>query len=149
MDLELDGKVAVVTGASKGIGLAVVRALAEEGAHVVAGARGGDSLEGLERVTGVPVNLAAADGPALLIEQALAEHGQIDVLVNNVGAVTPRLGGFLSVTDEEWLPSFSLTVMAAVRTTRAALPSMIAAGAGTIVTTSSVNAVLPDPLVID
>jgi NAD(P)-dependent dehydrogenase (short-subunit alcohol dehydrogenase family) len=149
MDLELDGKVAVVTGASKGIGLAVVRALADEGAQVVAGARGVESLEGLERVSGVPVNLAAADGPALLVEQALAEHGRIDVLVNNVGAVTPRLEGFLAVTDDEWLASFTLTFMAAVRTTRAALPAMVAAGAGTIVTTSSVNASLPDPLVID
>jgi NAD(P)-dependent dehydrogenase (short-subunit alcohol dehydrogenase family) len=149
MDLELGGKVAVVTGASKGIGLAVVRALADEGAQVVAGARGVESLEGLERVTGVPVNLAAADGPALLVEQALAEHGRIDVLVNNVGAVTPRLEGFLAVTDDEWLASFTLTFMAAVRTTRAALPAMVAAGAGTIVTTSSVNASLPDPLVID
>jgi NAD(P)-dependent dehydrogenase (short-subunit alcohol dehydrogenase family) len=73
----------------------------------------------------------------------------VDILVNNVGAVSPRLTGFLDVTDEQWLASFTLNLLAAVRTTRAALPSMIAAGRGNIVTTSSVNAFLPDPAVID
>src|SRR3954447_12596726 len=149
MDLELDGKVAVVTGASKGIGLATVRALAGEGARVVAGARTVDSLDALDGVTGVAVDLAAADGPALLVGRALDDHGRIDVLVNNVGGVQPRLDGFLSVTDEDWLTSFTLTFMTTVRTTRAALPAMLEAGGGTIVTTCSVNAFLPDPLVID
>src|SRR3954468_22179708 len=83
MDLGLAGKVAVVTGASKGIGLAITRTLAGEGALVVAGARSTDTLEGLEGVTAVAVDLAAADGPALLVAQALAEHGRLDVLVNN------------------------------------------------------------------
>ena len=61
MDLGLEGKVAVVTGASKGIGLAITRSLADEGANVVAGARSTDSLEGLERVSAVPVDLIAPD----------------------------------------------------------------------------------------
>ena len=60
-----------------------------------------------------------------------------------------RLAGFLGVTDEEWLNSLNLNLMAAVRTTRAALPTMLAQGKGVIVTTSSVNAFLPDPAVID
>jgi NAD(P)-dependent dehydrogenase (short-subunit alcohol dehydrogenase family) len=149
MDLELDGKVAVVTGASKGIGLATVRALAREGARVVAGARDVSTLTATDGLTGVPVDLASVDGPALLIERALDEHGRIDVLVNNVGGVKPRPEGFLSVSDEDWLASFTLTFFAAVRTTRAALSSIVAAGGGTIVTTCSVNAFLPDPLVID
>ena len=71
------------------------------------------------------------------------------MLVNNVGAVTPRLDGFLAVTDDEWMHSLTLGFMAAVRTTRAALPGMLEAGAGTIVNTCSVNAFLPDPAVID
>jgi NAD(P)-dependent dehydrogenase (short-subunit alcohol dehydrogenase family) len=62
MDLELSGKVAVVTGASKGIGLAVTRALVDEGARVVAGARTTDALDGLDGVLAVPVDLAAPDG---------------------------------------------------------------------------------------
>src|SRR4051812_46237607 len=87
MDLEIAGKVAVVTGASKGIGLAATRAFVDEGAYVVAGARSTESLEGIERVTAVAVDLAAPDGPSVLIERAIDEHGRVDVLVNNVGAV--------------------------------------------------------------
>ena len=102
MDLELSGKVAVVTGASKGIGLAITRALADEGARVVAGARTTDSLEGLAGVTPVAVDLLAPDGPGRLVQRAIDEHGRVDVLVNNVGAVRLRLDGFLGTSDEEF-----------------------------------------------
>ena len=61
----------------------------------------------------------------------------------------PRVGGFLSITDEDWAATMNLNLMAAVRMTRAVLPSMIAAGGGAIVTMSSVNAFLPDPAVLD
>src|SRR3954452_1147681 len=152
MDLGLGGKVAVVTGASKGIGLAITRALVGEGVHVVAGAREpskelSELVEG-GQVQSVMVDLSTAAGPAELVAVA-AEHSGVDILVNNVGAVTPRLTGFLDVTDEEWLNSLTLNLMAAVRTTRAVLPTMLAAGHGNIVTVSSVNAFLPDPTVID
>ncbi|HXW36120.1 MAG TPA: SDR family oxidoreductase, partial [Acidimicrobiales bacterium] len=83
-----------------------------------------------------------------LVQAALSE-GPIDILVNNAGSVTPRLEGFASVTDEDWSKTMALTFMAAVRTTRAALPHMIARGSGSIVNNASVNATLPDPLVID
>ena len=152
MDLQLRGKIAVVTGASKGIGLAVTTALVEEGVQVVAGARSpGPDLPALQtddRVVFVPVDLSTAAGPRALVERA-AELGGIDILVNNAGAVTPRPAGFLSVTDEDWEASLTLTLMAAVRTTRAALPQLTRRGGGSIVTISSVNAYLPDPLVID
>ena len=152
MDLGLQGKVAVVTGASKGIGLAVTRALVAEGATVVAGARGaGPDLPALVAqgtVHFVPVDLSTPEGPVALVARAV-ELGGVDVLVNNAGAVSPRPDGVAAVTDDEWERSLTLTLMAAVRTTRAALPSMLARGAGSIVTVSSVNAFLPDPLVGD
>lgn len=148
----LKDKVAVVTGASVGIGLAVTQALANEGAHVVAGARKSspelDALVGTGVVQSVKVDLATPSGPGDLASVAL-EHGHIDILVNNVGAARPRLGGFLSITDEDWAFSMALNLMAAVRTTRAVLPTMLAAKNGNIVSTSSVNAFLPDPAVLD
>jgi NAD(P)-dependent dehydrogenase (short-subunit alcohol dehydrogenase family) len=152
MDLGLQGRIAVVTGASKGIGLAITQALVAEGVHVVAGSRRSspelDKLAATGRVQAVAVDLGEVTGPADLIAVALA-HGRIDILVNNVGAAATRLTGFLDITEDEWLASLNLNLMAAIRTVRAALPSMLAAGRGNIVTTSSVNARLPDPAVLD
>jgi NAD(P)-dependent dehydrogenase (short-subunit alcohol dehydrogenase family) len=152
MELGLSGKVAVVTGASKGIGLAITRALAEEGAQVITGARSTSAeltaLADTARVEPVAVDLSTSDGPTQLIEAA-KRFGGIDILVNNVGSVTPRVGGFLEVSDDEWLASINLNLMAAIRCSRAVLPTMLAAGIGNIVTISSVNAFLPDPGVID
>jgi NAD(P)-dependent dehydrogenase (short-subunit alcohol dehydrogenase family) len=152
MDLDLGGKRALVTGASSGIGLAVARRLAAEGATVVTGSRRStaelDNLRAEHDVVHVSVDLTDRTGPSRLVEAAMA-GGPLDILVNNAGAVTPRLEGFTSVTDEQWLATFDLTFMAAVRTTRAALPHMVARGAGSIVNNASVNASLPDPVVID
>ena len=120
MDLRLTDKVAIVTGASKGIGLAVTRALAEEGARVVAGARTVDSLEGLARVSAVAVDLASREGPAELVARAVAEHGRVDVLVNNVGAVRMRFQGFLGTSDEEFEWAMQMNFFSALRATRAA-----------------------------
>jgi NAD(P)-dependent dehydrogenase (short-subunit alcohol dehydrogenase family) len=153
LDLQLAGKHAVVTGASKGIGLAIAGALATEGAHVVAAAR--DTSGGLARLAAtlpvypVSVDLATADGPAELVAAAAARFGTLEILVNNVGAARPRPAGFLSITDEDWTAALAINLLAAVRTTRAALPHMLERGRGTIVTTCSVNAFLPDPLVMD
>jgi NAD(P)-dependent dehydrogenase (short-subunit alcohol dehydrogenase family) len=152
VDLNLAGKVAVVTGASKGIGLAITRALVAEGANVVAGARSiTDELVGLSgtgQVLAVSVDLSRPDAPAELVARA-SHFGGLDIVVNNVGAVTPRTTGFLNVTDDDWLGTFNLTLMAAVRTTRAAIPLLIERGGGNVVTICSVNAYLPDPGVID
>jgi NAD(P)-dependent dehydrogenase (short-subunit alcohol dehydrogenase family) len=150
MDLGLEGRVAVVTGASKGIGLAVTRTLAAEGASVVAGARTVATLEGLERVRPVAVDLAAPAGPAALVERAVDEHGRVDILVNNVGGVRLRLDGFLAVTDADFEASLQLNFFAALRATRAAVTDMVTRGEGTIVNVVSVNAFFqPDGLVID
>ncbi|WP_194918874.1 oxidoreductase [Catenulispora rubra] len=153
MDMHLTGKTAIVTGASRGIGLAVTRALVAEGARVVAGAREiTPELKALAaggEVLAVEADLAAPDGPALLVAAAVRAHGGLDILVNNVGAVHPRTDGFLAVTDEDWDATLAVNFLAAVRTTRAALPHLLERRAGAVVTVSSVNAFLPDPLVID
>src|SRR3954468_21401956 len=152
MRLGLDGKRVVVTGASKGIGLAITRGLVDEGARVIAGARTlGDDLAELVdggSVRHVAVDLARAEAGAELIAAA-AEEGRIDVLVNNVGAAHVRTRGFLEISDQDWLDTFQLGFMAAVRATRAVVPHMLDAGGGRIVSTVSVNAVLPDPAVMD
>jgi NAD(P)-dependent dehydrogenase (short-subunit alcohol dehydrogenase family) len=150
MDLQLDDKVAVVTGAGKGIGLAIVQALADEGALVVAGSRSTATLDGLDRVTGVAVDLAAPGGAAELVERAVAEHGRVDVLVNNVGAVRLRLDGFLGTSDEEFAWAMEMTFFIALRATRAVLPHMIEQGGGAIVNVASVNAFFqPDAGTVD
>jgi NAD(P)-dependent dehydrogenase (short-subunit alcohol dehydrogenase family) len=150
MDLKLVDKVAVVTGASKGIGLAIVKALAGEGARVVAGARGVDALGGIERVTAVALDLATPDGPGQLIRRALDDHGRVDVLVNNVGAVRMRLQGFLGTSDDEFAWSMQMNFFAALRATRAVLPAMLSQGSGAIVNIASVNAFFePDAGVLD
>jgi NAD(P)-dependent dehydrogenase (short-subunit alcohol dehydrogenase family) len=150
MDLDLKNKVAVVTGASRGIGLAIVRALTEEGVHVVAGARNPsgelDDLVEAGSVTAVAVDLTEPDGPARLVAAA---GDRIDILVNNVGGVTARPGGILSITDEQWQHSLTLNYLSAVRTTLAVLPGMLTRGEGSIVTIGSVNAYHPDSIVVD
>jgi NAD(P)-dependent dehydrogenase (short-subunit alcohol dehydrogenase family) len=150
MDLELADKVAVVTGASKGIGLAVTRALVDEGAYVVAGARNTDSLHNIDRVTGVPVDLASSDGPGLLVQRALDEHGRIDVLVNNVGAVRLRLEGFLGTSDDEFEWAMQMNFFTGLRAIRAALAPMLERDSGAIVNVASVNSFFqPDAGTID
>ena len=150
MDLGLTGRSAIVTGASRGIGLAVTRGLVAEGARVTVGARKSSAelaeLVGTGMVRVVEVDLADPGGPARLVAAA---GDRIDILVNNVGAAPARPGGFAEITDEDWQASLTLDLMAAVRTIRAALPVMIAAGSGAIVNISSVNASLPDPGVMD
>ena len=151
MDLDLTGKVAVVTAASKGIGLAVTRALAAEGALVVAGARGTDSLAHLVGVTPVSVDLGTAEGPGQLVARAIAEHGRVDVLVNNMGAVKLRLEGFLATTDADFEWAMQMNFFSALRATRAAVAQMVKQQTGgAIVNVVSVNAFFqPDGGTID
>ena len=150
MDLDLEAKVAVVTGASKGIGLAVVHALVSEGMRVVGGALTVDSLEGIDGVTAIAADLVEPGGAERLIDQAVERHGRVDVLVNNVGGVKLRLNGFLEVGDDDFERSFQLNFFAALRATRAAVAQMIEQGGGTIVNVASVNSFFhPDGFVID
>lgn len=145
MDLHLAGKTAIVTGGSKGIGLAVVRVLVEEGMRVVSGSR---TVTGPLEATGalpVVVDLSTPDGPAALVERALAHLGAIDLLVNNVGVGDVddfEKGALLSLAelpDDAWRHTFDLHFYSALRATRAALPSLVERR-GTVVNVSSFGA---------
>ena len=154
LDLGLTGQTVVVTGAGRGIGLAVTEAFLAAGSRVVAGSKERtDALDALVKdgasLSVVELDLATPAGPAELLAAAFAAHGGVDVLVNNVGAVRPRVDGFLATTDADWEWTLTINLLAAVRATRAALPYLLATGDGRIVTVSSINARLPDPLVID
>jgi NAD(P)-dependent dehydrogenase (short-subunit alcohol dehydrogenase family) len=153
MDLHLQNKVAVVTGAGRGIGLAIATALAQEGATVVAANRAtSEELTQLaERFTvlQVAVDLAEPSGPQRVVDQAVGKFGRVDILVNNVGAFTFHAGGFLSITDDDWQRTLALNLLTTVRAMRAALPVMVAQGGGAIVNVSSVNARLPGREVAD
>ncbi len=150
VDLELSDKIVVVTGASKGIGLAIVRELAGEGAKVVAGARHTEGLEEIQGVTPETVDLADPDGPRRLVGHAIDELGRVDILVNNVGAAQVRLDGFLTLTDADFEASLNLNFFAALRATRAAVEDMVKRNEGTVVNVASVNSFFePDGGVID
>ncbi len=145
MDLHLHGKTAVVTGASRGIGLAVTRALEQEGVRVVGAAR--TITPELEQVTvaAVRADLSTADGATAVVDAALAELGGIDILVNNVGAGDADrfgIGGFLDIDGAQWRDLFDLNLFSAVWMTRAALPSLLERR-GAIVNIASVNARVP------
>lgn len=152
MTTHLTSKIAIVTGASKGIGLATSQALAVAGAHVIAGARHNSpqlqALEAAGSATFIAADLSTPEGPKALVAAAV-ERGGVDILVNNAGTATPRFGGLLSVTDDDWTEALALNLLSAVRMTREAIPHMLSRGGGAIVMIGSVNAVLPEWNIVD
>jgi len=135
----LAGKLAVITGGSKGIGRAIARRLGQAGAKVVIGARGQAELEeALAALTrdgidarAVAVDLRSEDGPRRLIEECLAFGGRVDVVVNNAGSAPST--EFLNLTDEDFLASWELKLLGAIRMIRLAIPHMQAVGGGQII----------------
>jgi 3-oxoacyl-[acyl-carrier protein] reductase len=155
MDLGLQGKRALVTAASGGLGHAIAEALAAEGARVALCSRdAGRAAAAAERIaasTGAEVHAIeadVADAAALesLFAEALSALGGLDVLVNNAGGPPP--GGFLDLGEAQWARGFDLTLMSAVRGIRLALPAFEAAGGGRVLTvmSSSVKQALPNLL---
>ncbi|GIL24835.1 SDR family oxidoreductase [Actinocatenispora comari] len=145
MELALTGKTAVVTGASRGIGLAVVEALADEGVRVLGAARTVTPELTKYAAATVAVDLSTREGATSVVDAALAEFGGIDILVNNVGggdADQMTLGGVLDIDHDQWRRMFDLNLFSAVWTTRAALPSLLDRR-GAIVSISSINSRMP------
>jgi NAD(P)-dependent dehydrogenase (short-subunit alcohol dehydrogenase family) len=155
MDLDLDGRVAVVTGASKGIGLAVVRTLLGEGARVVATSR--NRSPELEELAGelvhVPADFMDPAAPAEVIARAVEAFGGLDVLVNNAGGPPPGTKmpqfGFLRLTDDGWREMFEFNLFSAMRACRAAIPLMVERGGGAIVNVSSGHGRQPSAINVD
>ena len=139
MDLELKGKTALVTGASKGIGRAIAMGLAREGARVALCSRKASDLEHaaseIKRATGVEALCVAADLSKLgEVERVVAttrkDLGRIDILVNNAGAI--RGGDFLKIPDAQWSDDWSLKLLGYIRMARAVFPLMQEQGGGRI-----------------
>ncbi len=146
MDLGLTGKVAVVTGGSRGLGLAAAQALIAEGAHVVVCARGVEQLQKAveqlrasavngARAEGVAADVSTEAGVALVIDAAVKRFGRLDVLVNNVGVA--KGADLEGTSDAEWQAAFDQTLFPAIRASRLAAPHLRRQG-GAIVIVSSI-----------
>ena len=150
MDLSLKGRVALVGGASQGIGHAIARLLAAEGAALAIVARRGEPLEAAARaireetgasVLTIPADIRRADDCARIVDSAAREFGRIDVLVNNDGA--PPLGLLSEFDDTAWDKAVQQNLMSVVRLTRGAVPLMRANGYGRIVNITALSAIQP------
>jgi NAD(P)-dependent dehydrogenase (short-subunit alcohol dehydrogenase family) len=139
MDLELRGKTALVTGASKGIGKAVALALAAEGAGVAVVARDGGLLDKVaaecrdrsrQDAIAVAADLSRLDEVTRVTSEVKQQLGRIDILVNNAGAI--RGGGFLAIPDEQWIQDWNLKLLGYIRMARAVFPLMQEQGGGRI-----------------
>jgi 3-oxoacyl-[acyl-carrier protein] reductase len=147
MDLQLADKVAVVTGGSRGLGLASARALAREGARVVICARGAEALRAASAalaaeagregaVAAVEADVSTVSGAEAVVRRALAAFGRIDILVNNVGKAGG--GDIVSTLDAEWQGAIDQTLFPAIRMSRLAVPEMRRAGGGVILMIASI-----------
>jgi NAD(P)-dependent dehydrogenase (short-subunit alcohol dehydrogenase family) len=131
VELELTGKVAIISGASKGIGRAIALALAREGMRLALAARSTELLNALAReitATGtraipIPLDLTKPSSCEHLVVQTVVRFGRLDLLVNNAGSA--KRGDFLTLTDDDWADGYALKFMAAVRLSRAAWPHLV------------------------
>jgi len=152
MDLKLSGRVALVNGASQGIGYGIARTLAEEGARVAVTARREPALsaaaEQIRKHTGAEVfpiqgDIRKADDCSRLVAETVRHFGGLQILVNNDGA--PPLGSLLEFDDEAWRKAVEQNFMSVVRLVRAAAPHMRSAGGGSILNIAALSMLQPLP----
>ena len=151
MQLTLNGRNALITGGSKGLGLAMALAFARASGHVVLVARGVEALEAAKaeiqaaapaaRVAAIPADIRSAEGCAAAAAAAVAAIGPIDILVNNAG--TSQRGPFLDISDALWEDDLNLKLMAAIRLCRAVLPGMKERNWGRIINVLNIGAKAP------
>ena len=128
MHLQLNDKVAIITGASRGIGRSIAHILAAEGMRLVLVARSHDQLNNVAELSPVETLVVATDlrdpdAPGAVVAAAMARFGQIDLLVNNAGAT--KRGAFLALPDTDWMDGFALKFFGAMRLCRAAWPHLL------------------------
>ena len=147
MDLGLTGKAALVTGSSRGLGLACAVSLAREGCHLCLTARGAERLDQAAAevrasaapgvlVTTCAGDLSTAEGMSAAVGRAVGELGRLDILVNNLGLA--RGAGLVETGDEEWREAFDQTLFPAIRASRLAVPHLREQGGGVIVMIASI-----------
>src|SRR5688500_18682521 len=144
MDLQLHGKAAIVTGSSRGLGLASAKALAAEGCRVCLCARGAEALEQAAadlramatHVISVAADLSSPAGAEAVVSAAVEAFGSVDILVNNVG--TARGTDIVNTADAEWQEALDHTLYPAIRMSRLVVPHMRKQGGGSIVMIASI-----------
>ncbi len=152
MDLKINGKVAIVTGASAGVGEAIAREFAAAGVKLVLTARGADRLNATSQklrdetgadIVAVPLDVTLAQSGEQLVEAANKSFGGVDIVVNNAGRAHP--GGLMENDDAAWKQMEDIKLHAMIRLNRAAIPVMRDRGWGRIVNMSSVGGIYPNP----
>ena len=150
MELQLDGKVVIVTGGSKGIGRATALAMLAEGATVLVCARAQEALDDTvaaagaarrERIDALAADLTDAAAIARVVARCVARFGRVDILINNAGSA--RTGPFLELSDEAWISDWTLKFFGYVRMARAVIPPMERHGGGVIVNVIGAAALNP------
>ncbi|KOS07695.1 short-chain dehydrogenase [Flavobacterium akiainvivens] len=139
---ELSGKIALVTGGTKGTGKAIAERLLQAGATVIITARNFPEEEN-SKLHFIPSDLSKAEDTQKLVNEVLSIYRRLDILVNNLGSSTTPAGGFNALSDEDWASTLQANLLAPVRLDRAFLPQMIERKSGVIIHIASIQGKLP------